>query len=162
MITIGSDVPMETLMHSWYWGARQRRALYDHRFLRHRCSGLGYKTQIVYMLARDGTVIADDDAKVCFDTDRVAMDGKTGKPVPDVTRYTYRDAGPRYVVSFKRERNILQAILTDGPLPEADHRPAARKRYRHIRRQIRQYTLLADRCAQVKDLGFVVGRAPEP
>jgi hypothetical protein len=78
------------------------------------------------MLARDGTVIADDDAKVCFETDRVAMDGKTGKPVPDITRYTYRDTGTRYLVSFKREKTILQAILTDRPVPEADHRPAAR------------------------------------
>jgi hypothetical protein len=78
----------------------------------HRATISGYHDQIVYTLARDGTVIADDDAKVC-DTDRIAMDSKTGKPVPDVTRYTYRDAGTRYVVSFKRERTILQAILAD-------------------------------------------------
>ena len=54
------------------------------------------------MLARDGTVIADDDARVGFETDRVAIDGKTGKPVADLTRYTYGDGGTRYVVSFKR------------------------------------------------------------
>ena len=65
------------------------------------------------MLARDGKIIADDDAKVTFERDRVAIDGKTGKPVADVTRYTYRDAGTRYVVSFEREKTILQAILTD-------------------------------------------------
>jgi hypothetical protein len=65
------------------------------------------------MLAKDGQIIADDDAKVSFETDRVAIDGKTGKPVADVTRYTYRDADTRYVVSFGRETTILQAILTE-------------------------------------------------
>ena len=65
------------------------------------------------MLARDGKIIADDDANVTFEKDRVAIDGKTGKPVADVTRYTYRDAGTRYVVSFEREKTILQAILTE-------------------------------------------------
>jgi hypothetical protein len=73
----------------------------------------GYETQIVYMLARDGKIIADDDANVTFEADRVAIDGKTGKPVADVTRYTYRDAGTRYVVSFEREKTVLQAILSD-------------------------------------------------
>src|ERR1700737_5515640 len=46
-------------------------------------------------------------------TDRVAIDGKTGKPVADVTRYTYHDADTRYVVLFERQKTILQAILTD-------------------------------------------------
>ena len=76
-------------------------------------SRYAYETQIVYMLAKDGEIIADDDAKVSFESDRVAIDGKTDKPVADVTRYTYRDSGTRYVVSFEREKTILQAILTD-------------------------------------------------
>ena len=65
------------------------------------------------MLAKDGKIIADDDAKVSFESDRVATDGKTGKPVADVTRYTYHDADTSYVVSFERQTTILQAILTD-------------------------------------------------
>jgi hypothetical protein len=31
----------------------------------------------------------------------------------DVTRYTFRDADTRYVVSFEREETTLQAIFTD-------------------------------------------------
>ena len=73
----------------------------------------GYETQIVYMLAKDGKIVADDDAKVSFNSDRVTIDGKTGKPVSDVTRYTYQDADTRHVVSFERETTILQAILTE-------------------------------------------------
>jgi hypothetical protein len=88
-------------------GGRQRRSHVT------AAPAYGYETEIVYVLARDGTVIADDDARVGFETDRVAIDGKTGKPVADLTRYTYGDGGTRYVVSFERERTILQAIPTD-------------------------------------------------
>ena len=73
-------------------GACQRRPLHDHRVPHH---------------------IADDDAKVSFESDHVAIDGKTGKPVADVTRYTYHDADTSIVVSFERQKTILQAILTD-------------------------------------------------
>jgi hypothetical protein len=65
------------------------------------------------MLAKDGKIIADDDANVSVETDRVAVDSKTGKPVADVTRYTYHDANTRYVVSFEREETILRAIFID-------------------------------------------------
>jgi hypothetical protein len=107
------DVPMQTLMRNWHW-ARASVGPYTmiastsppqrHTAMRRRSS---------YMLARNGQIIADDDAKVTFERDRVAIDGKTGKPVADVMRYTYRDGATRYVVSFEREKTILQAILTD-------------------------------------------------
>jgi hypothetical protein len=107
------DVPMQTIIHNWYWA---RASVGPYTIIASRITATaayGYETQIVYMLAKDGQIIADDDAKVSFETDRVAIDGKTGKPVADVTRYTYRDADTRYVVSFGRETTILQAILTE-------------------------------------------------
>ena len=107
------DVPMQTLMHNWYWA---RASVGPYTIIASHITGApahGYETQIVYMLARDGKIIADDDAKVTFERDRVAIDSKTGKPVADVTRHAYRDAGTRYVVSFECEKTILQAILTD-------------------------------------------------
>jgi hypothetical protein len=107
------DVPMQTLIHEWYWA---RASVGPYTFIAsHITAGpaYGYETQIVYMLAIDGKIIADDDAKVTFETDRVGIDGKTGKRVADVTRYIYRDANTRYVLSFEREKTILQAILTD-------------------------------------------------
>lgn len=73
----------------------------------------GFETQIVYMLAKDDKIIADDDANVSFETDCVALDRKIGKPVADVTRYTYQDGDTRFVVSFERKETILQAIFTD-------------------------------------------------
>ncbi len=107
------DVPMQTLMHNWYWARASvgpytviasyitATAVYD------------YETQIVFMLAKDGQIIADDETKVTFDTERVEIDSKTGKPVADLTRYTYRTDDTRYVISFERQKTILQAIFTD-------------------------------------------------
>jgi len=107
------DVPMQTLMHNWYWA---RASVGPYTVIASyitATAAYGYETQIVYMLAKDGKIIVDDDAKVSFEMDRIATDGKTGKPVADVTRYTCRDADTRYVVSFAREETILQAIFTD-------------------------------------------------
>ena len=107
------DVPMQTLMHNWYWA---RASVGPYTVIASyitATAAYGYETQIVYMLAKDSKIIADDEAKVSFEVDRIATDGKTGKPVADVTRYTYRDADTCYVVSFERQKTILQAILTD-------------------------------------------------
>jgi hypothetical protein len=65
------------------------------------------------MLAKDDEIIADDDVRVFFEIERVATDGKTGKPVADITRYTYRDDDARYVVTFERQKTILRAIFTE-------------------------------------------------
>ena len=107
------DVPMQTLMHNWYWA---RASVGPYTVIASYITATeayGYETQTVYMLAKHGKIIADDDAKVSFESERVAIDGKTSKPVADVTRYIYHDGKTRYVVSFEREKTILQAVLTD-------------------------------------------------
>jgi hypothetical protein len=107
------DVPMQTLMHNWYW-ARAKAGPYT-VIASHitATESYGYETQIVYMLAKDGEIVADDDVRVSFEIERTAIDGKTGKPVADITRYTYRDGDARYVATFARQKTILQAILTE-------------------------------------------------
>ena len=107
------DVPMQTLMHNWYW-ARAKAGPYT-VIASHitATAAYGYETQIVYMLAKDDKIVADDDVRVSFETERVATDGKTGKPVADITRYTYRDGDARYVVTFGRQKTILQAVFTE-------------------------------------------------
>jgi hypothetical protein len=107
------DVPMQTLIHNWYWGRASAGPYTIIASYITATDAYGFETQIVYMLAKDGKIIADDDANVSFETERVAVDRKTGKPVADVTRYTYHDADTRFVVSFEREETILQAIFTD-------------------------------------------------
>jgi len=107
------DVPMQKLIHNWYWARASAGSYTIIASCITATAAYGFETQIVYMLAKDGKIIADNDASVSFETDRVTVDSKTGKPVADVTRYTYQDADTRYVVSFEREETILQAIFTD-------------------------------------------------
>jgi hypothetical protein len=107
------DVPMQTLMHNWYW-ARAKAGPYT--VIASHITGTkayGYQTQIVYMLAKDDRIVADDEVRVVFEADRVATDGKTRKPVADITRYTYRDGDARYVVTFERQKTIVQAVFTE-------------------------------------------------
>jgi hypothetical protein len=40
------------------------------------------------MLAKDDEIVADDDARVSFEIERVVTDGKTGKPVADIITTT--------------------------------------------------------------------------
>ena len=65
------------------------------------------------MLAKDGKIIADDDFKVSFESDRVTIVDMTGKPVADVTRYTYQRCRYALCRVIERETTILQAILTE-------------------------------------------------
>jgi hypothetical protein len=107
------DAPMPKLMNDWYW-ARAKVGSYSivASYITTNAQ-FGYSTQIAYMLARDGRVVADDDAKVTFSADLVSVDEATGKPVADITRYTYRDGDTRFVTTFHRERTILRQRFTD-------------------------------------------------
>ncbi len=107
------DAPMPSLMHDWYW-ARAKVGPYSvvTSFIT-AGARFGYATQTVFLLAKDGAVVADDDGKVAFAADRVSIDRNTGKPVADITRYTYTDGDRRYVVTYERERTILRQVFAD-------------------------------------------------
>jgi hypothetical protein len=114
------DVPMQSLMRHWYW-ARAKAGPYTVIACHITATeAYGYETQILYILAKDNEIIADDDVRVSFEIEGVATDAKTGKPVAGITRYTYRDGDARYrdgdvryVVTFERQKTIKQAIFTE-------------------------------------------------
>jgi hypothetical protein len=64
-------------------------------------------------VAKDDEIITGDDVRISFEIEGVATDGKTGKPVADITRYTYRDGDACYIVTFERQKTIVQGIFTD-------------------------------------------------
>jgi hypothetical protein len=105
------DVPMQTLMHNWSWARAKAYTVIASDIT--ATEAYGYETQIIYMLAKDDEIVADDDVRVSFEVERVATDGKIGKPVADITRYTYRDGDARYVVTFERQKTILQATSSE-------------------------------------------------
>src|ERR1700737_5312487 len=66
------------------------------------------------MVARDGLVGADDSHAVRFDAEDIHTDDLTGKPVANVTRYTYDAGDDRYVVTFTREKDLSRNRMIEG------------------------------------------------
>jgi hypothetical protein len=75
-------------------------------------------TQVpIFMLARDGKIVADDSSLVRFEKTGENPDPVTGKPVADTTVYDYdatADGGEHYRVTFRRQNTIVQARMIDS------------------------------------------------
>ncbi len=102
------------VVHDWYWGRGQVGpytviASYITAHERY-----GYEAFPIFMLAKDGNIIADDATKVRFEAEGVFTDPHTGKPVAGITRYTYDDGDDRFVVTFDRERDLARERMLDG------------------------------------------------
>jgi hypothetical protein len=67
----------------------------------------------IFMLARDGKLIAEDDSKVTFEELGRYTDIETGKPVANLTRCTYTEADERYVVTFTRHSDLSTTKFID-------------------------------------------------
>jgi hypothetical protein len=75
-----------------------------------------YSPVTLFMLAKDGKVVADDGTRTRFETDDSHIDPLTGKPVANVTRYRYEGDGETYVVTFTRHSDLTRNKMIDGDL----------------------------------------------
>ena len=104
---------MLKLIHHWYWA---RGAAGPYSVIASYITAekdYGYTELPVFMLARDGKLIADDGGKVAFEQLGSYTDVETGKPVANVTRYTYTDGDERYVVTYTRHRDLSAVKFVD-------------------------------------------------
>jgi hypothetical protein len=108
------NASMLDLMHHWYWarGAAGPYAVIASYITAEK--RYGDQALPVFMLARDGELIADDGDKVTFDEFGRYTDTETGKPVGNLTRYTYTDGEERYVVTFTRHSDLALEKFIDG------------------------------------------------
>lgn len=107
------NAPMMSVLNNWYWG---RGAAGPYTFISAYMISekkYGYSPLPVFMLAKDGEVIADDISKISFDKSDIHTDEPTGKPVADVHSYTYRDGATEYTLTYKREKTILRNFFID-------------------------------------------------
>ena len=107
------DASMLGLIHDWYWG---RALVGPYTVIASYITAsdaYGRATVTIFMLARDGRIIADDATKVRFSADQVHTDTLTGKPVADLLVYDYDDGTSRFRVSFQRQRDLLRTRLAD-------------------------------------------------
>jgi hypothetical protein len=104
---------MGHLVDHWWWGRGQ---VGPYTFVTSHLVGAkkyGYTPFHLYMLARDGKVIADDGAKVTFTKSGEQIDQHTGIPVPDAVCSDYRDWDRRYVLTYSREKTLVSQKLLD-------------------------------------------------
>jgi hypothetical protein len=107
------DVGMHKLINHWYWGRAQAgpySIIASYITAEHAYGD----TEIpVFLLAKNGTVVADDAAKVQFTVRDEYVDEQSGKPVGDTVVYEYRSGDEFYRVSFQREKTIVDRRLID-------------------------------------------------
>ena len=107
------NISLLKLMHDWYWA---RGKIGNYSLIASYITAeqrYGNKTFPVFMLAKDGKVIADDATKVRFKLRDVAIEPETGKPVAHQVIYEYIDSDERYVLTFTREKDILHYKFID-------------------------------------------------
>jgi hypothetical protein len=107
------NVGMMEIIHDWYW-ARGQAGPYSviaSYITAHQ--KYDYAAVPIFMLARDGVLIGDDPSRLTFETADTYTDSVTGKPVANITRYTYGAADERYVVTFTRHGDLARNRMID-------------------------------------------------
>jgi hypothetical protein len=107
------DVSMMKLINHWYWGRAQAGPYSIVASYITAEAQYGDTAIPIFMLAKDGVIIADDPAKVHFSLIDEQLDEHTGKPYAQVVSYAYEDGAERYVIHFQRESTIVDERMVD-------------------------------------------------
>ena len=107
------NVGMTAIINDWYW-ARGQAGPYS-VIASYITSHEKYDfTEIpIFMLAKDGEIVADQAEFVRFRASDVYIDPKTKKPIAGVTKYYYDDGAERYVVKFAKKRDLVAATFAE-------------------------------------------------
>ena len=108
------NVSLLKIIHDWYWARGQAGPYSVIASYITAVEKFGHQAIPVFMLARDGEIVADDASLVRFETDGIYADDLTGKPVASVVRYFYEQGGEQVVVTFTRKRDLTRALMVDG------------------------------------------------
>jgi predicted secreted hydrolase len=115
------NVSLAQIVHDWYWARGQAGPYSVIASLVTAHERYGYTELPIFMLARDGEVVADDSQRVQFEPLDTYTDESTGKPVATTTRYTYADGdgdgdgdGERWIVTFTRDRDLAKSRMIES------------------------------------------------
>jgi hypothetical protein len=101
------NVGMMSIIHDWYWARGQAGPYSVIASYITAHEKYDYTPIPIFMLAKDGKIVADNAAFVRFQTSDTYIDLKTGKPVAGTTKYYYDDGSDRYIVTFTRHRDLV-------------------------------------------------------
>lgn len=102
------------IVHHWYWARGQAGPYSVIASFITAHEKYDYAAIPVFMLARDGVLIGDDPSRLTFEELGPFIDSVTGKPVANITRYTYGTDEERYVVTFTRHRDLARNRMIEG------------------------------------------------
>jgi hypothetical protein len=108
------NVSLMQIIHDWYWARGQAGPYSTITSYITAHKKYDYEQIPIFMLAKNGTIVADDATKVTFEREGIYTDQKTGKPVAQITRYTYQNGDERYVVTYTRENDLTAARMIDA------------------------------------------------
>jgi len=108
------DVAMSKLINHWYWGRAQAGPYSIIASYLYAEKAYGGVELPVFMLAKDGKVVADDSSKVKLRLEEEIVDRNTGKPVANRVVFDYEEGDRnRYRVTFHRNETILTFKFAD-------------------------------------------------
>ena len=107
------NVSMMDVINHWYWGRGQAGPYTVIACYLTAEARYGYEELPIYLLAKDGEIVADDNDKVEFTPAETSHDAETGKPVSDLLTYTYTEGTTRDVITWRRHRTILRDRFVD-------------------------------------------------
>lgn len=108
------DISMLKLIHHWYWGRAQVGPYSLIASVVTANDKYGQSALPVFMLAKNGNIIADDSSCVKYSATDVYMDDKTGKPVANKLIYNYDDGKQHYRIIFDRHADILRVPFLES------------------------------------------------
>ena len=107
------DVAMTKLINHWYWGRAQAGAYSIVSSYITAEANYGNTEIPIFMLAKDGAIIADDPGRVRFSLQALQVDEHTGKPFAQVVTYEYDDGADRYTIRYQRQSTIVDERMID-------------------------------------------------
>jgi hypothetical protein len=107
------NVSLAKIVHDWYWARGQGGPYSVIASLVTAHNRYRYAELPIFMLARQGEVVADDSRSVRFEALDTYTDQSTGKPVAKRTRYTYLGDDERWIVTFTRDRDLAKFRMID-------------------------------------------------
>jgi hypothetical protein len=122
------NVGLIGIIHDWYWARGQAGPYSVIASYITAHEKYDYAAIPIFMLARDGVLIGDDPSRLKFEALGPFTDPVTGKPVANVTRYTYGTEDERYVVTFTRHRDLARNRMVET-LPRLKRVAAALVRF---------------------------------
>lgn len=107
------NIGMTAIINDWYWARGQAGPYSVIASYITSHEKYDFEEIPIFMLARDGEIVADRAEYVRFRASDVYVDPTTGKPVADVTQYFYDDGADRYVVTFRKRRELVAATFVE-------------------------------------------------